>query len=124
MKTVAKRSISGISKPYQRRNKRVEVPAIQISFRGRRFHTDDWSLGGFRISDFQGEMRKNEEFIVDGIWAGDDDDLISVCINCRAVRRNGPKLSAAFVTLNAEAFEVLEALMLRRRKFLENFKVR
>ena len=121
---MAKRSIVGTSKSYQRRNKRVEVPAIQISFRGQRFHTDDWGLGGFRISDFQGEMHKNEEFTIVGIWAGDDDDIISLHIDCRAVRRNGPKLSAAFVTLNNEAFEVLEALMLRRRKFLEKLKIR
>ncbi len=121
---MARRSVIGKSAPYQRRNKRIEVPAINLSFRGRRYQTVDWGLGGFRIRNFQGKMKKDEEFELDGIGPADENELMPVRITCRAVRRNIDELACAYVTLSEDAYEILEALMLRRKKHLEQFKLR
>lgn len=121
---MARRSVVGTSKPYQRRNKRVEVPEIEVSFRGKNFRTLDWGLGGFRLGNFEGKIGKDEEFVVDGIWAGDDEGVLPVRIDCRAVWRNGPVLAAAFIVLSSNDFEILEALMLRRKDFLEKSRMR
>jgi len=119
---VARRSVIGKSKPYERKNRRVEVPAINLSFRGGHYQTLDWGLGGFRIDNFKDPMKKDEEFIVDGIGPADEDELISVRIPCRAVRRNKHELSCTFVVLSSDAYDLIEALMLRRKKVLDKLK--
>ena len=119
---MSRRSVVGKSKPYERKDRRIEVPAVNITFRGERYQTLDWGLGGFRIDNFKEPMKKDEEFIVDGIGPGDEDDVLAVRIPCRAVRRNRYELSCAILALSGDAYDILEALMLRRRKFLESLK--
>ncbi len=114
--------IAGRAVPYHRRNQRVAVPAINLSFRGHRYQTVDWGLGGFRINTYDGKLKKDEEFVADGIGPADQDELISVHIVCRAVRRNNEEFSGAFTALMDNAYEILEALMLRRKKYLEKLK--
>ncbi len=110
--------------PYQRRNNRVEVPAINVSFGGQRYQTVDWGLGGFRIDAFHGKLRKDEEFVLDGIGPADEDELMPIHIVCRAVRRNREEFSATFTELSSDAYEKIEALMLHRKKVLEKLKTR
>jgi hypothetical protein len=119
---VATRSYAGKSKPYERKNRRVEVPVINISFRGNCYQTMDWGLGGFRIDNFKEPMKKDEEFLVDGIGPGDEEELLSVRIPCRAIRRKKYELSCAVTALGSDAYDILEALMLRRKKFLDSLK--
>jgi len=116
---VARRSVIGKSKPYERKNRRVEVPAINLEFLGGRYQTLDWGLGGFRIDDFKAPIKKDQEFLVEGIGPADEDDLLAVRIPCRAVRRNKYELSCAFIVLGTSAYDILEALMLRRQKVLD-----
>jgi len=119
---VSRRSVVGKSKPYERKDRRVEIPAINLSFREARYQTLDWGLGGFRIDNFLDPMKKDEEFIVDGVGPADEDEVLAVRIPCRAVRRNRYELSCAFLALSGEAYDILEALMLRRKKFLDSLK--
>ena len=119
---MARRSVIGKSKPYERKNRRVEVPAIDLEFRGKRYRTLDWGLGGFRIDHFKDPMKKDEEFMLEGIGPADEDELLAVRIPCRAVRRNKHELSCAFVVLGSEAYDIMEALILRRAKVLEKLK--
>ncbi len=121
--SLARRSVSGTSKPYERKNQRVEVPEIQLSFRGGRYRTMDWGLGGFRVDLFKKPMKKDEEFMVDGIGPVNA-DLMAVRIPCRAVRRNKYELSCEFIALGSEAYDIIEALMLRRTKALEKLKAK
>jgi len=116
---VARRSVIGKSKPYERKNRRVEVPAINLELLGGRYQTLDWGLGGFRIDDFKAPIKKDQEFLVEGIGPADEDDLLAVRIPCRAVRRNKYELSCAFIVLGTSAYDILEALMLRRQKVLD-----
>ncbi len=114
--------IAGKSVPYHRRDQRVAVPAINLKFGGQRYQTVDWGLGGFKIDTYDGKLKKDEKFVVDGIGPADEDDLISVHIVCRAVRRNNEEFSGAFTELKDNAYEIIEALMLRRKKYLEKLK--
>ncbi|NQV99954.1 MAG: hypothetical protein HQ483_09685 [Rhodospirillales bacterium] len=116
---MARRSVIGKSKPYERKNRRVEVPAINLELLGGRYQTLDWGLGGFRIDDFKAPIKKDQEFLVEGIGPADEDDLLAVRIPCRAVRRNKYELSCAFIVLGTSAYDILEALMLRRQKVLD-----
>ena len=114
--------IAGKSVPYHRRDQRVAVPAVNVAFRGKRYQTVDWGLGGFKIDTYDCNLKKDEKFVVDGIGAADEDDLIGVHIVCRAVRWNHEEFSGAFTELKDNAYEIIEALMLRRKKYLEKLK--
>lgn len=116
---MARRSVIGKSKPYERKNRRVEEPAINLAFLGERYQTLDWGLGGFRVDNFKAPIKKDQEFIVEGIGPADEPDLLAVHIPCRAARRNKYELSCAFIVLGSNAYDILEALMLRRKKVLE-----
>lgn len=116
---MARRSVIGKSKPYERKNRRVEVPTVALEFGGERYQTLDWGLGGFRIDDFKLPMKKDEEFMLDGIGPADEEELLAVRIPCRAVRRNKYELSCAFIVLGSDAYDIMEALMLRRQKVLD-----
>lgn len=101
----------------QRRNQRIVVPVIRLTFDGRIYQSVDWSLGGFLIEPYVGTMLADREFMVDGIGPGDG-DLIKLPIRARVVRNSRGRLAASFVDLSDSAFEILEALMMRRRKYL------
>ena len=119
---MAKRSVIGSSKPYERKDKRVEVPVIRVAFKGESYETLDWGLGGFRVADFKAPMNRGEEFIVEGIGAGSEGELMAVQIKAKAVRRKQYELSCSFETLNSQDYDILEALMLRRTKYLESLQ--
>ena len=119
---MSRTSVVGKSKPYERKDRRIEVPTVNIAIHGETFQTLDWGLGGFRINNFKGAMKKDEEFILDGIGPADEDEVLVMRIPCRAVRRNRYELSCAFMALSSEAYDLLEALMLRRKKYLEKLR--
>jgi len=119
---VSRRSVVGKSKPYERKNRRVEVPTVNIAFHGKTYQTLDWGLGGFRINNFKDAMKKDEEFVLDGIGPADETEVLAVRIPCRAIRRNKYELSCTFVALSSDAYDIIEALMLRRKKFLDKLK--
>jgi len=119
---MTKHSVGGVSTSYERKNRRVDVPAINVTFQDATYQTLDWGLGGFRIDDFKTPMKKDEEFTLDGIGPADEGEVLAVRIPCRAMRRNGFMLSCSFTALSSEAYDILEALMLRRKKFLEKLR--
>lgn len=120
---MAKMTIVGHA-AYQRKNNRIAVPVINVGFRDESYATIDWGLGGFRIAEYEGELKLDEEFVVDGIGPGDQDELLAVRIESRVARRLDDQLSVAFITLSGDAYDILEALMMRRKKFLEKLKMK
>ena len=58
---MARRSVIGKSKPYERKNRRVELPSVDLEFLGGRYRTMDWGLGGFRVDDFKAPVKKDQE---------------------------------------------------------------
>lgn len=119
---MAKTTIMG-STPYNRKDNRVEVPVISISIDGDVYQTLDWGLGGFRVDGYKGSLLPGAEFTVDGIGPGDE-EVIAVRIDCQVIRIADGQLAASFLELSSQAYDVLEALMMRRRKFLEKLKMK
>ena len=116
---MAKMTIVGAA-DYNRKDHRIEIPII-VAFEDRHFQTLDWGMGGFRIGDYEGELKPEDELIVDGLGMVDG-DLFAVRIDCLVARRLGQQLGVGFVGLSSDAYDLLEALMMRRRKFLEKLK--
>ena len=110
------------SADYNRKDNRIEIPII-VAFEGKRYQTLDWGFGGFRIGGYQGELKPGDRFTVDGVGLVDG-DVFGVRIDCRVVRRLGQQMGLGFLELSSDAYDLLEALMMRRRKFLEKLKLR
>ena len=78
-------------------------------------------LGGFRIGDYEGELMPGTEFLVDGLGMTEE-DIIAVRIDCAVACRLGNKLGAGFVELDSQSYDVIDALMMRKKKFFEKMK--
>ena len=118
---MAKMTIVG-SADYNRKDNRTEIPII-VAFGNMQCQTLDWGFGGFRIGDYEGELKPGDEFTIDGLGMVDG-DVFAVRIDCRVVRRLGRQLGVGFLALSSDAYDLLEALMMRRKKYLEKLKLR
>ncbi|MBI2587003.1 MAG: hypothetical protein HYW28_14190 [Rhodospirillales bacterium] len=105
------------SASHQRKDNRIEVP-VAVSFGGNRYQTLDWSLGGFRVGGYQGDLLPGHEFKLDGIGFTVE-EIYSVIIDCKVVRSFEGQLAVSFVELTPKAYDALEALMMRRKKYFE-----
>ena len=119
---MAKQSFIG-SADYNRKDNRIEEPAIYFMIEGDLLLTLDWGLGGFRVKDYGGSILAGHEFLIEGI--GPNPGLIFIVrVDCEAIRVRDGELAATFVELTSDAYDILEALMMRRQKPLEKLKAR
>ncbi len=114
--------IVGTAQEYNRKDNRIEVNAF-ISIEGEVYRALDLGLGGFRIGDYEGELMPGSEFLVDGLGMTAE-DIITVRIDCTVARRLGNQLGAGFVELDSQSYDVIDALMMRKKRFFEKMKNR
>ena len=55
---MAKMTIVGAA-DYNRKDHRIEIPII-VAFGDKQYQTLDWGMGGFRIGDYEGELKEEE----------------------------------------------------------------
>lgn len=108
---------------HHRKDVRIEDTVIIISIEDEAYQTLDWSLGGFRIGGYKGNIQGNTEFLVNGIGP-DLETIFAVRADCKAIRVMDGRLSASFAEIDSDVYDILEALMLRREKLLEKLKKR
>ena len=105
---------------YNRKDNRAEVVA-NVSIEGETYQTIDLGLGGFRIDGYGGELKPGDEFLLEGIGPADE-EVFAVRVDCLVARRLGNQLGAGFVELTSEAYDILDALLMRRKKFLAKLR--
>lgn len=108
---------------HNRKDNRIEDTVIIISIEDEAYQTLDWSFGGFRIGGYQGNIRGNSEFLVNGIGP-DLQTIFDVRVDTKAIRVADGQLSASFIEMETDVYDILEALMARRKKPLEKLKKR
>ncbi len=106
---------------HKRKDNRIEDTVIIISFEDECYRTLDWSFGGFRIGGYEGSIKDDAEFMVSGIGP-DLDNIFDVRVDCQAIRVTDGQLSASFIEIDSDIYDILEALMSRREKPLEKLK--
>ena len=106
---------------HKRKDNRVEDTVIIISIEDEAYRTLDWSFGGFRIGGYEGTIRADAEFMVTGIGP-DLENIFDVRVDCRAVRVTDDRLSASFIEIDSDIYDILGALIARREKPLEKLK--
>jgi len=106
---------------HNRKDNRIEDTVIIISIEEEAYQTIDWSFGGFMIGGYRGNIHANSQFLVNGIGP-DLETIFRVRVDCEAVRVFDNKLSASFVEIDSDVYDILEALMTRRQKPIEKLK--
>ena len=108
---------------HNRKDNRIEEPVIYVLIEGEISPTLDWGLGGFRIGGYRGTIGEGKEFYVEGIGPAVN-ELFPVRVDCEAIRLFDEQLAVSFVELTSDAYDVLEALLMRRQKPLEKLRAR
>ena len=108
---------------HNRKDNRVEDTVIIILVEDEAYQTLDWSFGGFKVGGYKGNIRDNSEFLVNGIGP-DLETIFKVRIDTKAIRIADEQLSASFIEMESDVYDILETLMTRREKPLEKLKKR
>ena len=111
----------GANRSHNRKDRRFDAPRLKLSLGGQTFETFDWSLGGFRITDFKGRPPVGEVLRVTELSYAND---YKASVNCQAtvtrVILGKNQVAFSFKELDENAFEFLEAASLRRLNMLAN----
>ncbi len=107
--------VIGSKQRNRRRDRRRHEPLLSLVLEGHRYETADYSLGGFRLGDYQGRRQLDDEVdvVLDGRVRG---QAIRIETRIR-VARLGPEpgeFGAEFIGFRAGSFETLEKLMINR----------
>lgn len=101
----------------QRRDQRLVVPVIRLEVDRNLYQSIDWSLGGIKFEPYYGNVQTGEAFVITGLGPGNGEP-VPVTVRARAIRVQGGRVAARFVELDERAYNVLEALIMRRRREL------
>jgi len=99
----------------RRRDRRYEIPPIQVAFDGSLYTTTNWSLGGVPLSGFKGRRRAGDAVQI-GLIAHDGEMAYRHSANAEVVRVGPPlgELALHFQELDPEALDTLEGLITGR----------
>ncbi len=107
---------------YNRKDNRVETSAF-VSFEGETYQVLDIGLGGFRIDGYDGELMPGQEFLIDGLGL-EQDNMVAVKVDCTVARRLGNRIGVGFIELDSLSYDVLDAILIWRKKFFEKMRNR
>ncbi|MCF8467679.1 MAG: PilZ domain-containing protein [Sneathiella sp.] len=102
-------------RPHNRKDRRYDLPQLQLTLGNMAFTTYDWSLGGFRIDDFKGRPPVGEMMEVSHIAYGVESSAAvksTVVVTRLLVGKN--QVAFAFNKLDEKAYELLENASMRR----------
>lgn len=97
------------------------MPRLNLVLSGHAFETYDWSLGGFRISDFKGRPPVGDVLRVTELSYSPEHKQP---VNCKAtvtrIILGKSQVAFSFQELDEEAFNFLEAASLQRLSILSS----
>lgn len=92
------------AQPDRRSRPRTNVPSLEIRCDGELYVTDDWGLGGCRISNYTGQLRPGTSVLIE-LYLNIDHDHEGLPVRAEVVRfepDNNNALALCFVNLNAQ----------------------
>ncbi|MDH5749484.1 MAG: hypothetical protein OEY85_09245 [Rhodospirillales bacterium] len=99
----------------KRRYEREVCPAIAVEFDGKAFVSTSWSMGGFLIDGYKGQLSSGSLFTISGVGSTAK-DLIPVNVRARVVRvdRDTREFVVSFLDLDSPSYNFLQGLMTKR----------
>ncbi len=111
----------GKYRSHNRRDHRFELPRLSLVMAGKPFETYDWSLGGFRVTDFKGRPPVGEVLKVTEFSYSPDHRQT---VNCKAtvtrIILGKNQVAFSFKELDEAAFNFLEAASIHRLSILSS----
>ncbi|MBL6934129.1 MAG: hypothetical protein ISR48_01835 [Alphaproteobacteria bacterium] len=113
---MAKRKVVGHFSKEARKDRRYEFP-LRVTIAGTQYTTLDWGFGGFRVTGYEGDLRRDNEFMVTCI-AGPTSEGTTVRALAVVVHFSleAKELSCSFLDLDDAAFDELNKAVTRRLK--------
>ena len=111
----------GKYRSHNRKDRRYDMPRLSLVINGHTFETYDWSLGGFRISDFKGRPPVGDVLRVTELSYSPEHKQT---VNCKAtvtrIILGKNQVAFSFQELDEDAFNFLEAASLQRLSILSS----
>jgi len=109
----------GASRSHNRKDKRHDMPRLALKIGDRNFDTFDWSMGGFRITDFRGRPPVGEVLkLTELSYSGDKGLPVNCEVTVTRVVLGKNQVAFSFKTLDEQAFDFLEKASLQRLALL------
>jgi len=102
---------------YTRKDNRIETFTF-VSFEDDVYQIMNVGFGGLMIGGYEGKLMSGMGCKVKG-FSLEDNNFVDVHIDCVVARRVGNQIGIQFVELDQLSYEVLEALIMRRKKFFK-----
>lgn len=98
--------------PASERRKHFRVKRLGLSVRldGKCYTTQDWSMGGFMLNDYDGGLSTGALVTVAGIGRSTR-KLQAVDLPARVVRTNAHTIAVTFLSLDIQAYDFLQQFM-------------
>lgn len=94
----------------RRKHPRIERMGLVVHLEGEIHHVTNWSMGGFLLNDYQGQLSIGALVTVNGIGSVDG-ELLTVDLPARVVRTDDGRFAVTYLGLDAPAYTFLtEAL--------------
>lgn len=110
-------SVRTIHAKNRRRDRRIELPTLVAELDGSYYTTADWSLGGFRLADYDGVLSEGDHFRV-RLFGSIGEEEVQVSVTAQVVRRDSAskQLAAFFCQFDEESWDALEQLTIQRMR--------
>lgn len=104
----------------RRRHERVTVPALCVELEGRIYRTNNWSMGGFMVDDYEGRRTPGSLFTLYRI-ASLDGEFADVKVRARVIRADPQqgRLVVSFLAIDETAYAILRDHMAVRMQALK-----
>ncbi|MBL4740007.1 MAG: PilZ domain-containing protein [Sneathiella sp.] len=109
----------GKYRQHNRKDHRYDLPRLTLTVSNLEFQTYDWSLGGFRIKDYNGRPPVGDTAIVSALSYFEGK---AIAVNCKAtvtrIVLGKDQVAFSFNELDEIAFEFLEEASIHRLALL------
>ena len=98
--------------PVTERRKHLRVKRLGLAVRlgGKTYVTNDWSMGGFMLADYNGKLSTGALVTVSGVGRSSR-KMHTVELPARVVRNGEFSIAVTFLSLDFEAYEFLQQFM-------------
>lgn len=105
----------GKYRSHNRKDRRFELPRLSLVMADKPFQTYDWSLGGFRVTDFKGRPTVGEVLKVTELsYSPDHRQPVNSKVTVTRIILGKNQVAFSFKELDEDAFNFLEAASIHR----------
>jgi len=113
----------GKFRAHNRKDRRYELPRLSLVIAGHQVETYDWSLGGFRITDFKGRPPVGDVLIVTELSYSPEHRQAVMCkATVTRIILGKNQIAFSFQELDEDAFTFLEKASIQRLSILAKTK--